>query len=141
MSFYLKRWFKFSISTEDAFTHAGKVFGIDDIRIGDKIFDDEMYLKSEDTDKLLTFLNNDTIVKQYLNLAKSISYGPIVKVLYHNPTFSLKKFPSNTYWLYIESIGLEEDKETIKLYFDTLKLTLDRLIEIGKAEDIAPKYQ
>ena len=132
--------FKFSISTENAFTHAGKVFGFDDIQINDKRFDDEMYLKSEDKDKLLTFLDDDTIVKQYLNLAKNISYGPIINVLDHNPTFSLKKFPSNTYWLCISSIGLEEETETIKLYFKTFKLTLDRLIDIGEAEDVAPEY-
>lgn len=133
--------FKFKISTEDAFTHAGKVLGIDDILIGDKRFDDEMYLKSVDKDKLLTFLNDDTIVKQYLDLAKSISYGPIIKIIDHNLAFSLKKFPSNTFWLYINIVGIESQKERIKLYFETFKVTLDRLIEIGEAEDINPEYQ
>lgn len=32
--------FKFNISTENAFTHAGKVFGINDIRTGNERFDD-----------------------------------------------------------------------------------------------------
>jgi hypothetical protein len=128
--------FKFSISIEDAFTHAGKVFGIDDIRIGDKRFDNEMYLKSTDKDKLLTFLDDGTIIKQYFGLAKNISYGPIIKIIDHNPTFSLKINPENSFWLYVEFVGLEEQEENLKLYFETFRLTLDRLIEIGEAEDI-----
>jgi hypothetical protein len=130
--------FKFNISTEDALTHAGKVFGIHDIQTGNKKFDNEMYLKSSDKNKLLNFLDNETITKQYLDLARNISYGPIIKITEDNPTFSLTRNPQNTLWLYIESVGLEGYKETIKMYFDTFKLTLDRLIEIGEAEDISP---
>ena len=139
--FYSTNGFKFNISTEDAFTHAGKVFGIHDIQKSDEKFDNKMYLKSSDKEKLLTFLDNEIITKQYLDLARNISYGPIIKITDDNHTFSLTKNQKNTLWLYVESLGLEEEKEDIKMYFETFKLTLDRLIEIGEAEDIDPNIQ
>ena len=75
-----------------------------------------------------------------MDLAKIISYGPIVKITEYSLTF-FEKNSQNTFWLYIESVGLEEQKETIKIYFETFKLTPDRLIEIGEVEDVSPNIQ
>lgn len=46
-----------------------------------------MYLKSLDKVKLLTFLDNEFIAKQYLNLAKIVSYRLMVKITEYSLTF------------------------------------------------------
>ncbi len=133
--------FKFNITTENALTHAGKIFGIKDVMIDVPKFDDEFYLKSRTKDKFVNFLKSEIIQKSYLELAKNDILGLEIQISDDKPNFSLQTRPRNVYWIYCEKIKVESKVETLKLWFDLCKLTLDRLIEIGEAEDISPDFQ
>lgn len=138
--------FKFCISSENAFTHAAKVFGMNDILIGDKRFDDEFYLKSNQKETFLHFINSDNLQKQYWELLKKENYHFSFEIRNTN-TFIFKNnnqesiFHISTESVYTYGTYQKEIIEEWLFYFDTFKLTLDRLIEIGEAEDIAPEYQ
>lgn len=133
--------FKFSISLENAFTFAGKVFGINDIEIGDKKWDNEFYLKSNDENKLNSFLNSDIIRKYYFDIANYETGGIEIKVTNNQPFFSLQSISPYTSWIVLERVGGIIDNETLKSWFSLCKFTLDRLIEIGEAEDVNPNIQ
>ena len=114
-----------SISTEDTFSHAAKVFGNDDIRIGNEKFDNEFYLKSNNEQLFLEFIQSDILQKHYLESLKRLSYFP----------FCIEVKKGFDYYVYNETNN--SDIETILEYLRLCKLTLDRLIEIGEAEDIS----
>ena len=116
----------FSISTENAFTHAANVFGMEDIKIGQEKFDNEFYLKSNDEERFLEFIKSETLQKQYLESLKKLSYS----------AFCIEVKGGLEYSVYNETN--HSDIETILEYFNLCKITLDRLIEIGEAEDITP---
>jgi hypothetical protein len=116
----------FSISTEDAFTHATKVFGYEDIVIGNEKFDNEFYLKSNDRERFLEFIKSENLQKQYLESIKKLSYFP----------FCIQVKNGSTGYVYNETN--HSSIETILEYFNLCKITLDRLIEIGEAEDLTP---
>jgi hypothetical protein len=44
-------------------------------------------------------------------------------------------------WITLQKLGSESDIEILKSWFNLCKLTLDRLIEIGEAEDVSPDIQ
>jgi hypothetical protein len=119
----------FSISTEDAFTHAAKVFGYEDIKIGHEKFDNEFYLKSNDEERFLEFMKSEHLQKQYLESLKNLSYS----------AFYIEVKGGFEYSVYNETN--HSDIETILEYFNLCKITLDRLIEIGEAEYISPDVQ
>lgn len=133
--------FQFSISLENAFTFAGKVFGINDIEIGDKKWDNEFYLKSNDKDKLNNFLSSNIIRKYYFDIANYETGGIGIKVTNNHPFFSLQSISPYTSWIVLEREGGIADNETLKSWFNLCKITLDRLIEIGETEDIDPNIQ
>jgi hypothetical protein len=127
--------FKFCISSENAFTHAAKVFGMNDILINDKRFDDEFYLKSNQKETFFHFIDSDNLRKQYWELLKKENY---------HFSFEIRKHKKHVLCIFTESLyvygsNLQENIAEWLLYFDTFKITLDRLIEIGEAEDITPE--
>ena len=132
--------FIFSIASENAFSHAGKIFGLKDIEINNAKFDNEFYLKSRHEDKLLLFLNSEIIQKTYLEFAKNEIIGLEIRVTDDRPFFSLQTNPSKVFWICCEKINLESNIEILKSWFNLCKLTLDRLIEIGEAEDVSPNF-
>ena len=117
----------FSISTENAFTHAAKVFGMEDIKIGHEKFDNEFYLKSNDVERFLEFMKSERLQRQYLESLKKLSYS----------AFCIEIKGGFEYSVYNETN--HPDIETILEYLNLCKITLDRLIEIGEAEDLSPE--
>jgi hypothetical protein len=118
-----------SISTENAFSHAAKVFGYEDIKIGHEKFDIEFYLKASNKERFLEFIQSENLQKQYLDSLKKLSYFP----------FCIEVKKGSDYYVYNETN--HSGIETLLEYFNLCKLTLDRLIEIGEATDISPDYQ
>jgi hypothetical protein len=128
--------FKFKISPENAFTHAGKVFGINDIEIGDKQFDNDLYLKSRQEDVLINLLDSEELKKCYLELANLLPLGSGIRISDTKHFFTLQDIPKNIFWLKVEEYNIENNLDLLKLYFKIFKITLDRLIEIGEAKEI-----
>lgn len=118
-----------SISTEDAFSHAAKVFGYEDIKISHEKFDNEFYLKANNKERFLEFIQSENLQKQYLDSLKKLSYFPFCIEV---------KNGSNSY-VYNESN--HSRIETLLEYFNLCKITLDRLIEIGEVEEVGYDLQ
>ena len=138
-------YFKFRISSENTFTHAAKVFGMNDILINDRRFDDEFYLESNNKEIFLHFINSDSIREKYWELLKKKDYHFSFEVR-RNKTSIFKQNTKNTFSIFTESVysmgGYHQEYiDEWTFYFETFKLTLDRLIEIGEAEDESPDIQ
>ena len=138
-------YFKFRISSENTFTHAAKVFGMNDILINDKRFDDEFYLESNDKEIFLHFINSDSLREKYWELLKKKDYHFSFEVR-RNKTSIFKQNTKNVFSIFTESVYSigghhQEYIDEWTFYFETFKLTLDRLIEIGEAEDESPDIQ
>lgn len=130
--------FQFNITSENTFSHAGKIFGLKDLEINNAKFDNEFYLKSRYKDKLILFLDSEIIQNVYLEFAKNEIIGLEISITEDKPFFSLQKNPSKVFWICCEKMKLESDIEILKQWFTLCKLTFDRLIEIGEAEDVSP---
>jgi hypothetical protein len=119
----------FTISTEDAFSHAAKVFGYEDIKIGNEKFDNEFYLKANDRERFFEFMKSENLQNQYLKSLKKMSYSAFCIEIKGGFEYAVCNETNHS------------DIETILEYLNLCKLTLDRLIEIGEAEDISPDIQ
>ena len=140
-SFISTNQFKLKIFHENAFTHAGKVFGINDIELDNAKFDNEFYIKSNQRETAIEFLNKDSLQKIYLAATKNLDLMVTIEIKDSNSFFSLESNPPNSFLISIEKRGEETDVERLVSWFDLCKATLDRLIEIGEAEDESPDIQ
>ncbi|MES2518091.1 MAG: hypothetical protein V4585_08290 [Bacteroidota bacterium] len=132
--------FTFSISSENFFTHLVKKIGFNDIEIGEFEFDDRIYVKSNDKQKVKSFFVS-SIVKE--NTFKVVNTSEsILSIKRHDSLFFFAESDvPNPFYVVLTKLGVESDTETLKSWFTLCKLTLDRLIEIGEAEDINPNIQ
>jgi hypothetical protein len=129
----------FTITLEDVFTNMLKFFGIKDIEIGNIDFDHEIYLKSNQKATFLKFLDSETLQEKLILAFENSDL--VMQVNDDHPFFILQTIPSKMVWLKFEHIGLEDNIHVLKSWFNLCKITLDRLIEIGEAEDISPDIQ
>jgi hypothetical protein len=53
-----KNGFRFAISRKNMFSEIGKLFGMQDVIIGDAVFDDEFIIKSNDEEKVRAFFDS-----------------------------------------------------------------------------------
>jgi hypothetical protein len=53
-----KNGFRFSISSKNIFSEIGKLFGMQDVKIGDAVFDDKFIIKTNDEEKVRGFFNS-----------------------------------------------------------------------------------
>jgi hypothetical protein len=53
-----KNGFRFAISRKNMFSEIGKLFGMQDVKIGDAVFDDEFIIKSNDEEKVRAFFDS-----------------------------------------------------------------------------------
>lgn len=140
-SFISVNKFKLKIFHENAFTHAGKIFGINDIELDDAKFDNEFYVKSNQKETAIKFLNKESLQKIYFSATKNLDLMVTIEIKDSNSFLSFESNPTNSFLISIEKRGEETDIERLLSWFNLCKATLDRLIEIGEAEDIAPEYQ
>ena len=140
-SFISTNQFKLKIFHENAFTHAGKVFGINDIELDNAKFDNEFYIKSNQRETAIKFLNKDSLQKIYFAATKNLDLMVTTEIKDSNSFFSLESNPTNSFSISIKKRGEETDIERLISWFDLCKITLDRLIEIDEAEDKIPHIQ
>jgi hypothetical protein len=138
--FTSKNGLTFSISSENFFTHLVKKIGFNDVEIGEFEFDDKMYIKSNNKQKVKSFLDS-SIVKE--NVFKVVtSSESVISIKRHDSLFLFTESDSaNPFYVVLTKLGVESDIEILKQWFTLCKLTLDRLIAIEEAEDIDPNIQ
>jgi hypothetical protein len=130
--------FTLKVFLENAFTHAGKIFGINDIELDNSKFDNEFYVKSNSKEKAINFLNSLDLQNLYFAATKNLDLMVSVEVKNSESFFSLRSYPANTSLIIIRANSEVSDVDRLISWFELCKITLDRLIEIGEAENIKP---
>ncbi|MGC9367673.1 MAG: DUF3137 domain-containing protein [bacterium] len=124
--------FRFEIYRKSIFSSLGKLFGLQDITIGDPQFDDDFIIKSNDQYKVMALLANHDI-KNLISLQPQIYFS----VKDDEGWFS-KKFPKGVDELYFRVIGYIKDFDRLKNVYDLFTTTLDYLCRIGSAYENDP---
>ncbi len=128
--------FRFSIYPAGLFTDLAKYFGMQDIEIEDKIFDDTFVLKSKNPDKIRALFKDKNIKNDFLALANLSQFQ--VKVQ-DDEGFWGQSFPDGVDELYLEVVGIIKDVEKLKIMFKLFAEIMDRLCEIGSAYETRPE--
>jgi hypothetical protein len=139
--FISKNYWDFYVKQKNFLTKLGKYIGIDDVQIGENELDDKLYFTSENHEKLIHFFNSNQIKNIYLKINDMFENWLNISISNDSSVFSFRKRPPNQFHIQFKQLGIENDTNKMLLLFDLCKLTLDRLIEIGEAEDIDPNIQ
>ena len=129
------REFKFDIHHKNILSALGKIFGAQDIEIGDPYFDREYIVKSNDEGLILSLLGNRKIIELIQKLQPPMQFflfSKKVKKLYG------MKFPPQTWEIYFQQSGVITEIERMKLIIEIFKEILMQLYKIGIAEKQSP---
>tara|TARA_Y100000768_G_C23946687_1_gene667971 strand:+ start:1033 stop:1620 length:588 start_codon:yes stop_codon:yes gene_type:complete len=119
-----KNSFYFNIYRENIFSSIRKKFGMEDIIIEDKFFDDKFIIQSNDKDKIKIILKDDKL-KKLIHSQPKISY----KIKDNKGWFS-RYFPKGEDELYFECPMVIKDEKLLKNLFEMFSRFLDLLIQI-----------
>ena len=119
-----KNSFYFNIYRENIFSSIRKKFGMEDIIIEDKFFDDKFIIQSNDKDKIKIILKDDKL-KKLIHSQPKISF----KIKDNKGWFS-RYFPKGEDELYFECPMVIKDEKLLKNLFEMFSRFLDLLIQI-----------
>jgi hypothetical protein len=127
--------FRFTLYRKSIFTGIGKLFGMQDIEIGDPPFDDGFVVKA----------TNESRVRQLLGVPKIrelISAQKDIKLeIKDDEGWFGTTFPDGVDELHFAVAGVIKDVERLKLLYDLFAETLEELCRIGAASDTPPGVQ
>jgi len=124
--------FRFTIYRKGIFSDIAKFFGMQDLEIGDDLFDRDFILKGTDETKIRMLLLNKKI-RELIAAQKDIHFS----VKDHEGWFG-PEFPEKVDELYFVVLGVIKDVERLKLLYELFGVTLDQLCQIGSAYEYAP---
>ena len=127
--------FRFNIYRNSAFSWLGKLFGVEDIEVGEAFFDEEFIIQGEPEILVRSMLNNSRI-RQLIQDQKDIHFQ--VK---DDDGWFKSKFPEGVDELYFEVVGVIKDKQHLKNLFDLFTLVLDELCRLGSAYETDPNVK
>ena len=125
--------FRFNIYRKSVFSWIGKLFGAQDVEVGDSFFDDEFIVQGEPEHLVRSLLTNGAI-RQLIQDQPNIHF----QVKGDEGWFN-RSFPEGVDELYFEVVGVIKDKERLKSLFDMFSLVLDELCRLGSAYEENPK--
>ncbi len=132
--------FNLSISSENFFTHLVKKIGFNDIEIGEFEFDDKIYLKSNNEKKAKSFFSSTILKEETFNVVNITE--SFLSIKRHDSLFFFTESEApNPFYVVLSKLGVESDIDVLKSWLNLCKITLDRLIEIGEAEDVSPDFE
>ncbi len=136
-SFVSKNGITFEICPERKQSYLDDVFRDKKIKTGNIEFDDNIYCRSKHMKSFKSFLDSNLVQEKYFSVLQKTNVEVFVRE--NTRFFSLNNTPPiMNNWITFEKLGGESNIEILKSWFDLCKITLDRLIEIGEAEDISP---
>ena len=124
--------FRFTVYWKGMFSVIGKWFGMQDIEIGDAMFDEDFILKSNEELRLRELLGNSRI-RELIRRQPDIYFA--VK---DDEGFFGSRFPDGVDELYFQVLGKVKDIERLKLLYQLFAETLDQLCRIGSARRDPP---
>jgi hypothetical protein len=120
--------FRFSIYRKTVFSGVGKLFGMQDVEIGDPQFDHDFIVKTTSESRVRELLG-DPRIRELIAKQKEIQFS--VK---DDEGWFGSKFPDGVDELYFSVVGVIKDTDRLKLLFDLFAETLDRLTRMGAAD-------
>jgi len=124
--------FRFNIYRKNIFSGISKMFGVQDVEVGDAFFDDQFIIQGEPEHLVRSLLTN-SMIRQLIQKQKNIHF----QIKDDEGLFG-KKFPEGVDELYFEVVGIIKDKERLKDLFDLFMLVLDELCRLGSAYETDP---
>ena len=124
--------FRFKIYRRNIFSGIGKLFGTQDVEVGDAFFDDEFIVQGEPEHLIRSLLTNG-MIRQLIQNQKDIHFE--VK---DDEGWFREKFPEGVDELYFEVVGIIKEKDRLKNLFDLFSLVLDELCRLGSAYETGP---
>ena len=124
--------FRFLVYRKSIFTGIGKFFGMQDIEVGDQLFDQDFVVQSTDEGKIKILLAAPQL-RELISAQKDINFG--VK---DDEGWFGTKFPEGVDELHFVQTGIIKDVERLKQLYELFAETLDELCRIGAASDRPP---
>ncbi len=127
--------FRFIVYRKSVFTGIGKLFGMQDIEIGDPYFDDEYVIQGAPDHMVHRLLAN-------INIRHLIQKQPTIHFqVKDDEGWFGAKFPEGVDELYFQAHGVIKDKARLKDLFDLFSAVLDELCRQGSAYEKEPGVQ
>ena len=123
----------FEISREGFFSTIGKLFGLEDIEIGDPAFDEQFEIKGNNPEKIKLLLA-DARIRKLCEQQPQIHF----KIKDDEGRFGAD-FPEGVDELYFECMDVIKKTELLKSLFALFALTLERLVQIDSAYENDPQ--
>lgn len=133
--FVNKDGFYFKIYRQGFFAAVGKTFGMQDIQVGDPLFDDHFVVQANNERKVRLLLD-DAQLRRLIEAQPHISFQ-----IRDDDGWFGKHFPEGVDELYFQCHGVLKDKRLLKSLFDMFTRTLDRLVRIDSAYEDDPHVQ
>ena len=130
--FVNKDGLRFTIYRKGIFSSVGKLFGMQDLEIGDPFFDDPFIIKGNDEEKIAQLLSGTTL-KELISAQPDIYFK-----IADDDGFFRGSFPDGVDQLYFECSGVVTDADVLKSLFELFALTLTRLVQIDSAYEDDP---
>jgi hypothetical protein len=119
--------FRFTIYRKGFFSELGKLFGMQDIEVGDSDFDEAFIIKGTDEFRVRDLFANPQI-RQMIQAQPKIRLDVKDSEGWFGPTF-----PEDVDELHFQVVGVMKDIERLKALFDLFAAVLDQLCRIGSA--------
>lgn len=127
-----KDGFRFKIYRKGIFSELGKIFGMQDIKVGYSGFDDNFIINGNDDNKLKELFSNSRI-RELIELQPQISF----EVKDDEGWFGTE-FPEGVDELYFQVTGIIKDVERLKTLYYLFAEVLNQLCIIGSAYEEDP---
>lgn len=130
-----KDGFRFNIYKKSIFSGLGKIFGMQDVEIGDPQFDEEYIIQGKPEESVKRLLSNREI-RSLIEKQKEIHF-----TVKDDEGWFKNKFPEGVDELYFQATGVIKDKERLKALFDLFSVVLDELCKMGSAYKSNPNVE
>lgn len=124
--------FRFKIYRKNVFSGIGRLFGVQDVEVGDAFFDDQFIIQGEPEHMVRSLLTNG-MIRQLIQSQKDIHFQ-----IKDDEGWFKKTFPEGVDELCFEVVGVIKDRERLKGLFDLFSLVLDELCRLGSAYETDP---
>jgi hypothetical protein len=124
--------FRFTIYRRGLFSDFAKLFGMQDIEVGDPAFDEAFIVKGTDEGRLRS-LFSDPRLRELLARQPEITLTVKDDEGWFGPTF-----PEGVDELHFSVVGIIKDVERLASLYELFAETLDQLCRIGSAYDSDP---
>jgi hypothetical protein len=124
--------FRFEIYRKGLFSAVGKWLGMQDIEVGDPVFDDQFIIKGTDEHKVRELLANPRL-RELVARQPDIRFSVKDDEGWFGPTF-----PDGVDELHFAVTGIIKDVDRLKLLYELFAETLDQLCRIGSAYEGTP---